>query len=97
LNAFIERWIQSLQHETLDHFFVFGQEYFDFIVSSYVDYFNECRPHQGIGNVLPPRRRDEANEAAGHADDSPPSSVLADIQCERRLGGLLEHFYRDAA
>ena len=36
LNAFIERWIQSLQQEALDHFICFGQEHFDHIVSEYV-------------------------------------------------------------
>ncbi len=98
MNAFIERWIQSLQHEALDHFICFGQKHFDHIVSEYVQYFLDFRPHQGLGNVLLPRRNAEPVDAAGHADESAtPLRVLADIQCERRLGGLLKHFYRTAA
>ena len=98
LNAFIERWIRSLQHEAIDHFIVFGEKHFDHIVSEYVRYFLEVRPHQGIGNVLLPRRNAESVKAAGHAVESAtPPLVLADIQCERRLGGLLIHFYRQAA
>ena len=46
LNAFVERWIQSLKFEALDHFICFGQQHFDFVVSSYCDYYLECRPHQ---------------------------------------------------
>ncbi len=98
MNAFIERWIQSLQVEALNHFIVFGREHFDFIVSEYVAYYQELRPHQGIGNVLLPRRNAEPVEAAGYAEESAtPLLVLAGITCERRLGGLLKHFYRTAA
>ncbi len=98
LNAFIERWIQSLQHEAVDHFIVFGQEHFDHIVSQYVAFYHECRPHQGLGNVLLPQPRDESVGSTCHVEDtqSPPLS-LAEVKCEWRLGGLLKHFYRLAA
>lgn len=93
LSAFIERWIQSLKQEALDHFIVFGQEHFDHIVSEYVDYYHDCRPHQGIGNVLLPRSRGKPDE-----EESEPIPLdLAKIKCERRLGGLLKHYHRDAA
>jgi putative transposase len=98
LNAFVERWIQSLKHEALDHFICFGQEHFDHIVSEYVAYYHNCRPHQGVGNVLLPQRNSESVDTAGETNDSAsPPLVLADIKCERRLGGLLKHFYHDAA
>jgi len=86
LNAFIERWIQSLQVEALDHFIVFGQEHFDFIVSQYVAYYHEHRPHQGLGNVLLPPPRDVSVGNTCHVEDtqSPPLS-LAEVKCERRL------------
>jgi len=98
LNAFIERWIQSLKHEALNHFIVLGKKHFDYIVSEYVQYFLDLRPHQGIGNMLLPRPRGEPAEAPTRDDrsDTKPAS-LADIKCESRLGGLLKHFYRDAA
>ena len=98
LNAFIERWIQSLQVEALDHFIVFGQQHFDHIVSEYLAYYHECRPHQGIGNILLPRRNAQSANAADHADDSvSPPLELSDVKCDKRLGGLLKHFYRNAA
>jgi putative transposase len=93
LNAFVERWIQSVKQEALDHFLVFGQEHFDFIVREYVDYYHDCRPHQGIGNVL-------LKTSDGIPGEEVPEAILlqlAKIKCERRLGGLLKHYYRDAA
>ena len=97
MQAFIERWIQSLKHEALNHFVVFGKEHFDFIVSEYVQYFLDLRPHQGIGNVLLPRPRGEPAEVVSSDDCTPPLRDLADVKCEHRLGGLLKHFYRNAA
>jgi putative transposase len=93
LNAFVERWIQSLKQEALDHFLVFGQRHFDHIVREYVHYYHDCRPHQGIGNALLTTSRAEADRA--EPDVAPLD--LSKIKCERRLGGLLKHFYRDAA
>lgn len=85
LNAFVERWIQSLKYEALNHFIVFGLEHFDYIVSEYVDYYHECRPHQGIGNRL-----------IGERDEPPAITSLNQLRCEKRLGGLLKHYYRAA-
>ncbi len=98
LNAFIERWIQSLQQEALDHFICFGNQHFDHIVASYVDYYHQCRPHQGIGNVLLPRSSGRpAEETTPDAESDFTPLSLADVSCETRLGGLLKHFYRVAA
>jgi len=93
LNAFVERWIQSREQEALGHFLVFGQQHFDHIVNEYIDYYHDCRPHQGVGNVLLPKSRDEPDDEKSAV--IPPD--LAKVKCERRLGGLLKHDYRDAA
>ena len=87
LNAFIERWIQSLKHEAMNHFIVFGLAHFDYILSEYVAYYHEHRPHQGIGNRL----------IGSDEDNEQPSVVsLDEVKCETRLGGLLKHYYRAA-
>ncbi len=39
LNAFVERWIQSLKDEALNHFVVFGLQHVIHIVSVYVRYY----------------------------------------------------------
>lgn len=49
-NVYIERWIRSIKDECLRHFIVFGQRHFDFLISSYVDFYNTLGPHQGVGN-----------------------------------------------
>jgi putative transposase len=87
LNAFAERWIQSLKHEALNHFVVFSLEHFDHIVGEFVLYYHECRPHQGIGNRL-----------IGAEENGQPPAVtnLDQVRCEKRLGGLLKHYYRAA-
>lgn len=97
LNAFVERWIQSLKYEALNHFIVFGQEHFDHIVSEFVAYYHERRPHQGIGNVLLPKEHPLITIAAENTSTPVPQLTLADIKCETRLGGLLKHFYRAVA
>jgi hypothetical protein len=71
LNAFIERWIQSLKYEALNHLIVFGKEHFDFIASEYVQYFLGLRPHQGLGNILLPRPR------CGPADGASGDKVVS--------------------
>jgi putative transposase len=88
LNAFVERWIQSLKHEALNHFIVFGKKHFDYLVAEYVAYYLERRPHQGLDNRL---------IGASQDDESPPAIVSLDqIRCESRLGGLLKHYSRAA-
>ena len=85
LNAFVERWIQSLKHEALNHFVVFGPAHFDHIVCEFVDYYHERRPHQEVGNRL----------LAGKGK-APTITSTDQVRCESRLGGLLMS-YRCAA
>ena len=92
LNAYIERWIQSAKQEALDHFMIFGKAHFDYIVSEYVSYYIECRPHQGLDNKLLPLPRGIPDD---DGDVVPPDS--SNIKCEHRLGGILKHYYHDAA
>ena len=69
-----------------------GQE-LDHICKSYVRFHNEHRPHQGLGNRTVPA-------AATGPPEELPSEVVPDvgtIRCRPVLGGLLRHYYRDAA
>lgn len=88
LNAYVERFIQTIQVECLDHFLVFGVKHFNFLVREFVRYYHECRPHQGLGNRV-----------IGAKEDDEPAAVLKldEVKCESRLGGLLKHYYREAA
>ena len=86
LNAYVERFVQSIQQECLDHFLIFGEKHFDYLARQYVEHYHSERPHQGLENRLltgepPPALRDANDE----------------IHCRTRLGGLLKHYYRAAA
>ena len=50
-----------------------------------------------MGNVLLAKARDKLTEDADAVADSEKPLKLADIRCERRLGGVLKHYYRAAA
>ena len=36
----------GLQREAIDHFIVFGENHFDYLISEFVDYYHRERPHQ---------------------------------------------------
>ncbi len=92
-NAFIERWVQSIGQECLDHFIAFGERHLDYLVSQYVAHYHLERPHQSLGNEpilkMPPIDKPPDQDGA--------SIAAGPIQCQTRLGGLLKHYYRDAA
>ncbi len=96
-NAFVERFIQTLQQECLDYFVVFGQEHMDHIVSEFVSFYHEERPHQSKDNgVLKlPSSSVAEHEQSDQVDSQAPEST--GIECQQRLGGLLKHYRRMAA
>jgi putative transposase len=100
--AFVQRFIQTLQHECLNYFIVFGAQHMDSLVSEMLAYDHEERPHQAKDNdpwvsatasaSLP--KKCQAKRTA----DQPVGVVpIEEVECRRRLGGLLKHDYRKAA
>jgi transposase InsO family protein len=90
LNSVIERFFQSLRRETLDHFVICVERHLRYLLREYVDHYYKIeRPHQAKGNVPLPE-----------ADREPPPTVpfpTGEVRRRERLGGLLRHYYRDAA
>ena len=89
-NAYVERFIQTIQQECLDHFVALGQTHFDHLVSEWLEHYHTERPHQAKENeLLVVKRRRKP----------PPVDAipLSGVACEQRLGGLLKHYYRKAA
>ena len=85
LNAYAERWIQSVKTEVLSQMILFGGRSLRYALSEYVAHYWTERPHQGKGNViLFPSAKAKAEL------DSP-------IECRERLGGLLTYYHRKAA
>lgn len=52
MNAFVERFVQSIKQECLDHFTVFGTQHMDYLCREYLEYYHTERPHQGKENEL---------------------------------------------
>jgi putative transposase len=50
LNAFIERWVQSVQREALDYFIVLGERHLNHIIAEYVRHYLIERPHQTLSS-----------------------------------------------
>jgi putative transposase len=84
LNAFSERFVQSIKVECLDKMILFGEKHLRYVVDQYAEqYYNNERPHQGLGNRT----------------ISQPAMLptTGSIRCRQRLGGLLKSYYRKAA
>ena len=86
MNAYAERWVQSLKYECLNHFVVFGERHLNYLITEYLDYYNHLRPHQGVDNQVL------------DSDTSAPSAYAEQIiEFKDVLGGLIKHYYRKAA
>jgi len=56
-NAICERFLRSVKQECLDHMLIFQEKQLQRVLNAYVIYFNQARPHQGIGQQIPQQRR----------------------------------------
>jgi transposase InsO family protein len=52
-NAFAERWVRSVREECLDRVFILNERHLRRVLTEYVAYFNERRPHQGLAQDSP--------------------------------------------
>ncbi len=52
-NAICERFLGSVRRECLDHFLIFHEKQLSRLLNEYVVYFNQARPHQGLGQRIP--------------------------------------------
>ena len=83
MNAVAERFVGSVRREILDHVLVLDELHLESMVQQYVVYFNDARPHQGIGQLVPANR-------ALEIDTSRP------IVVKPVLGGLHAEYRRAA-
>lgn len=99
LQAFVERFHQTLRREVLDHFLIFGQKHLDFLTQSFLPFYHSCRPHQGKDNELLTAARPATRRQSKTKSNPKPTTTisLAEVRCDRQLGGLLKHYYRKAA
>ncbi len=82
-NAYAERWVRSARTECLDHLLIASEAHLRRVLTEYVAFYNESRPHQGLEQrcpvALPPPVRD------------------GPVRRRDRFGGLLHDYYREAA
>jgi putative transposase len=52
-NAICERFLGSVRRECLDHFLILHEKQLHRLLKGYVLYFNQARPHQGLGQRIP--------------------------------------------
>jgi putative transposase len=89
MNAYIERWIQTIKVECLNHFIVLGERHLKYPVSTFVDFYNTSRPHKN--------KRNQPLGLYQPMEATVPPLKLDVVQCESRLGGLLKSHSRTAA
>jgi putative transposase len=88
LNAHIERFVQIVKQECLDHFLIVGEKHLNHIWREFLAHYLNERSHSSRDH-LPPAWREKPGEVE--------ALRLADVACETRLGGLLKHYWRRAA
>jgi len=85
-NAVCERFLGSVHRECLDHVLILGDRHLHRVLVEYVWYFDQFRPHQGLGQRVPA----PPDPAGGSRRTDGPIVAVA------ILGGL-HHEYRRAA
>jgi transposase InsO family protein len=82
-NGVAERWIRTAREECLDHLLIVNERHLYRVLTEYVSYYNERRPHQGLGHRCPvPLAR------------GPGCGAIARREV---LGGLIHDYDRQAA
>jgi putative transposase len=84
LNAYAERFVRSIKSECLAQIIPLGERHLREVVKEYTEHYHVERNHQGLDNKLIEDQRVAGNVSRG-------------VECHRRLGGVLNYYYRRAA
>ena len=84
LNAYAERFVLSIKSECLNRIVLLGESHLRISAAEYLNHYHAERHHQGLdGNLI------KAEETAG--------ATTGCVASRARLGGMLNHYYRQAA
>ena len=81
-NAYAERFVRSIKEECLDRQILIGERHLRRAMAEFVAHYHAERNHQGLENEL--------IEPLGR------SGVVGPVRRRRRLGGMLNYYYRAA-
>ncbi|WP_145029473.1 integrase core domain-containing protein [Caulifigura coniformis] len=87
LNGRCERFIQTIKHELLFKFILFGNRHLDYLVQQFLAYYNGQRAHMERAN-LPP---------LGEIPEEVEKPIRNRIEINSYVGGLVKSFERKAA
>lgn len=82
LNAYAERFVLSIKSECLSRMVPLGEQHLRRAIEEYVAHYHLERSHQGLGNRL---------------IEGVPEGGTGTVVRRERLGGMLSHYYREAA
>ncbi len=81
-HAYAERWVRSVREEYLDRLIILNERHLRRVLTEYVDFYNQHRPHQSLNQRCP----------------VPLVGGLAGGDVQRRdiLGGIIHDYERQA-
>jgi len=88
LNSYAERFVRSIKEESLNRMMFFSEAQLRYVISQYMAHYHGERNHQGLQNTL--IRGKEIVSSSRQLDSGP-------VERRRRLGGLLNFYYRNVA
>jgi len=84
-NAVAERWVRTVREDCLDWLLITGRRHLEAVLGTYVDHYNEARPHRGLELVTPVPSEAVTDRAHTTA-----------VGRRDLLGGLIHEYYRAA-
>src|SRR5262249_49840424 len=84
LNAYAERFVRTIKESCLEQMIFFGEDSLRNAIRHFVAHYHVERNHQGLNNRLI-----VATETIG--------TTTGTVRTRRRLGGMLNYYYRQAA
>ena len=82
-NAVAERWVGTARRECLDQLLILSEPHMRRVLTAFVAYYNERRPHQGLQQQCPVPLAPEGAEGC--------------IMRREALAGITHDYYREAA
>jgi len=52
-NSHAKRWVGTVRREVLDHLLIFGCRHLEYVLREFIEPYEEARPHQGLGQLMP--------------------------------------------